>query len=258
MKQLLGRLVVLLVVFAASNILIVGSVYADSSGSAHYQFIDSEVGGGGLGTSSSPDYESILSTADNAVSSGSSDPSSTNYAVAAGSQTPHEPGLSIAIVNGDANFNSLFGPASTATASAQFSVVDYTSYGYVVQIVGDTPHNGTHYIPAMSNGSGGPTTSSPGFEQFGINLVKNTSPAVGADPDRGQFGASSTYANPTANYDVNSPASQFYYLDGDTIAKSTKSSGQITYTISYVVNVSDLTPGGQYTSNQSIICTAAY
>lgn len=258
MKQWLGRLGVLLAVFAVGSILIVGSASADSSTSAHYQFIDSEVGGGGLGTSSSPGYQSVLATADNAVSSGSSDPSSTNYTIAAGSQTPHNPTLSIAIVNGDAAFNNLFSPTSTATASAQFSVVDYTSYGYVVQIVGSTPQNGSHSIPAMSNGSGGPTTSTPGYEQFGINLVNNTSPTVGADPDRGQFGVSSTYAGPTPNYSVNSPASEFYYSSGDTIAESQKSSGQITYTISYVVNVSDLTPGGQYTSDQSVICTATY
>lgn len=253
MKQWLGRLVVLLAVFAASGCLVVGNASADSSNSAHYQFIDSEVGGGGLGTSSSPNYQSILSTADNVVSSGSSDPSSTNYTVAGGSQTPHDPTLSIAITNGAATFNSEFSTTSTATATAQFSVEDYTSYGYVVQIVGKTPSNGTHSIPAMSNGSSGPTTSSQGTEQFGINLVQNTTPSVGSAPDYGQFGLAS--AKPEPNYNT---ANNFYYSDGDSIASSPKSSGQITYTISYMVNVGQLTPGGVYSSNQSVICTGTF
>lgn len=253
MKQWLGRLMVLFVVFAASSGLIIGTAYADSSSSAHYTLINSEVGGGGIGTSSSPNFQSVLSTADNAVSSGSSDPSSTNYSVAAGSVTPHTPTLSIAILSSNATFNSAFSPTTTSTATAQFSVEDYTSYGYVVQIVGNTPTNGSHSIPAMSNGSGGPTTPAVGYEQFGINLVANTSPSVGSNPSYGQFGA--TTAKPEPNYDT---ANNFLYSSGDSIASSPKSSGQITYTISYVVDVSDLTPGGQYTSNQSIICTGTY
>ena len=253
MKQWLGRLIVLLVVFAASGSLVVGSAYADDSSSAHYQFINSDVGGGGLGTSSSPDFQSVLSTADNAASSGSGDSSSADYTVAAGSQTPHDPTLSIAITNGNATFNSEFSATSTATATAQFSVEDYTSYGYVVQIVGNTPSNGSHSIPAMSNGSGGSTTSSPGTEQFGINLVQNTTPNVGSAPNYGQFGAAT--AKPEPNYDT---ANSFYYSNGDSIASSPKSSGQIIYTISYMVNVGQLTPGGQYSSNQSIICTGTF
>lgn len=253
MKEWLGRLTVLLTVLIASGSLVVGVAYADSSSSAHYTFINSDVGGGGLGTSSSLNFQSVLSAGDNAVSSGTGNPSSTNYQVAAGSQTPHAPTLSIAIVSAGATFTNLFSPTGPSTAMAQFSVEDYTSYGYTVQIVGDTPHNGSHYIPAMTNGSNGPTTSSPGTEQFGLNLVKNTSPAVGNNPDYGQFGLAA--AKPEPNY--NSPNS-FYYSNGDTIASSPKSSGQITYTISYMVNVGDLTPGGQYASNQSIICTGTF
>jgi hypothetical protein len=253
MKQWLGRLVVLLVVFAASGSLIVGSAYADDSSSAHYQFVNSEVGGGGLGTSSSTNFQSILSTADNVVSSGSSDSSSANYTVAAGSQTPHNPTLSIAITNGNATFNSEFSATSTATATAQFQVEDYTSYGYVVQIVGNTPSNGSHAIPAMGNVSTGPVSPTQGTEQFGLNLTQNTTPSVGSTPNYGQFGT--TTAKPEPNYNI---ANKFLYSSGDSVAYSPKSSGQITYTISYMVNVGQLTPGGNYTSNQSIICTGTF
>jgi len=251
MKQWLGRTMVLLVAIVASGGLFVGIAYADSLKSSHYEFINTDIGGGGLIPSSSPNYQSVESVGDSAIGH----TSSTSYQTQAGSQTTKDPTLSLAITNGNASFNTLFSPAAPSTATAKFSVIDYTSYGYAVQLVGNTPSNGNHSIPAMSDGSGGPTTSTPGYEQFGINLVKNTSPNVGANPDRGQFGVDSSYANPTSNFDV---PDNFYYSSGDSVAQSTKSSGEIDYTISYVVNVSSLTPGGQYTSDESIICTGTY
>ncbi len=253
MKKWLGRVAALLIVIASCGSIFIGIAHADSSQSAHYQFVNTDLGGGGLIQASSPDFKSVESTADNFASSGTGNTSSASYQVAAGSQAPHDPALSVAIVNGAATFNTLFSPTTTATATAQFSVIDYTSYGYAVQIVGNTPSNGSHTIPAMNNGSGGPTSPTLGIEQFGINLVKNTAPNVGADPGYGQFGA--TTAKPEPNYDT---ANNFLYSAGDSVASSPKSSGQITYTISYMVDVGDTTPGGNYTSNQSIICTGTY
>jgi hypothetical protein len=236
--------------------LFVGIAYAQDPSSAHFQFIESDLGGGGLVPASSTNYQSVQSVNNTGVGTSSS----SNFQFQGGTPTEKDPMLTLAILNNNATFNNLFSPSAASTATAEFSVVDYTSYGYAVQIVGNTPSNGNHSIPAMSDGSSGPTTSTPGFEQFGMNVVKNTSFCgvgcdVGADPNRGQFGASSAYANPTANF--NTPNS-FYYSSGDTIVQSTKSSGEIDYTISYVVNVSSLTPGGQYSSNESIICTGTY
>jgi hypothetical protein len=91
-----------------------------------------------------------------------------------------------------------------------------------------------------------------GAEQFGINLVANTQPeSFGANPDQGQFGAGS--ASP--NYGT---SNQYRYVNGETIATSPKSSGITTYTVSYIINVGSLTPGGQYTSNQAIVCTPTF
>ena len=249
MKKWLGSAIALLVVVTSCGGLFVGIAYADSSSSAHYTFINSDLGGGGLVQAHSTNYKSVESTGDNAVGNSSS----ANYTAAAGSVNPKDPTLSIGLINGNATFNQAFSPTATATATAQFSVVDYTSYGYVVQIVGNAPTNGAHSIAPMSNGSGGPTTSSTGTEQFGINLTQNSSPSVGALPNYGQFGAVS--AGPEPHYNT---ANNFMYSNGDTVAYSPKSSGQVTYTVSYMVNVGDLTPGGQYTSNQSIICTGTY
>jgi hypothetical protein len=96
------------------------------------------------------------------------------------------------------------------------------------------------------------TTSQIGVEQFGINLVANTSPtSFGANPDNGQFG----FGSITANY---ATANNYRYVDGETVAQATKNSGVTTYTISYVTNVATLTPGGQYSADQTIIVTGTY
>lgn len=233
----------LLLVVGVSVSLVAGLASADVATSPNYKFINTDLGGGGLGPSSSNNYQSSLSVGDSAVGGSSS----TNYQFAAGSQTTDDPGLSFAINTSTASFGS-FSPSTTATATSTFSVVDYTSYGYVVQIVGDPPSNGNHKITAMA------TTGPPqiGQEQFGINLVANTQPTnFGADPDHGQFGVGSA----SANYGT---ANNFRYVSGETIASAPKSSGQTTYTISYVINVNSLTPGGKYTSNQSLICTGTF
>lgn len=225
-----------------------GLASADIATSPNYKFINTDLGGGGLGSSSSPHYQSSLSVGDSAVGGsavgGSSSP---NYQFEAGSQTTSNPGLAFSIDNSTASFGS-FSPSTTATATSSFSVADYTSYGYVVQIVGDPPSNGNHKIAAM-----GTTGSSQiGQEQFGINLVANTQPTnFGVDPDNGQFGAGSA----ASNYDT---ANHFRYVSGETVAMAPKSSGQTTYTISYIINVNSLTPGGKYTTNQSLICTGTF
>lgn len=244
----LGRVAGLTVAFVVATGMFVGAVYADSLESSHYKFVETDLGGGGLVPSYSAHYQSAQSTGDTAIGNAKS----TNFQTEAGSQTTADPALSFSINNASASFGS-FSPTATATATSQFSVSNYTSYGYTVQIVGDTPHNGSHTIPAMATDAQNPTIpSQPGTEQFGINLVKNTLPDVfGADPDHGEFGVGS----PAPNY---SNPNQFRFVSGETIATSPKSSGVTTYTISYIINVSGLTPGGHYTSKQALVCTGTF
>jgi hypothetical protein len=146
-----------------------------------------------------------------------------------------------------ANFGTLTA-TQARTAVATFSVINYTTYGYVVQIFGDPPTFDSHTIDAMSTLG----TSSPGTEQFGINLVANTSPSsFGSNPDNGQFG----FGSVASNYSV---ANEFYYQNGDVIAQASKDSGLTHYTISYLVNVESLTPGGTYAANQTLVVTGTY
>ena len=233
----------LFVILTYSLVVHVPSVVALSLQSSNFRFDESAIGAGGLSQSNSTNYQSSNSTGDLSVGNTASG----NYQINTGSQTTNDPTLSFALNNADINFGS-FTASTASVTTANFSVSNYTSYGYVVQIAGVAPSNGTHTINAMT--IKGP--SQAGIEQFGVNLVANTLPtSVGANPNNGQFGfgvAAPAYA--TSN--------EYRYVSGETIAFAPKSSGVTTYTLSYLINVASLTPGGQYKSNQTLIVTGTY
>jgi hypothetical protein len=211
--------------------------------SNNYIIDEPTLGSGGLDQSSSSNYK--ISNATNDLSIGNA--TSSNYQIEAGSTTTSDPALSFSISNANANFSD-FSPTIASTATANFSVSNYTSYGYVVQIFGQPPTNGSHIITPLSTSD----TSKIGIEQFGINLVANTLPiSFGSNPNNGQFG----FGSISSNY---STANNFRYNNGDTIAYAAKSSGVTIYTISYLVNVASITPGGKYSSNQTIVVTGTY
>ena len=243
LKRLAGRvgmfLVLVCLITSGTSI-----VYAESVlQSNNYQLDETIVGAGGLDQSSSTNYK--ISTGTNDLSIG--DSATGNYIVQAGSKTTPDPTLSF-IVSGAAADFSRFSPSSPATTTATFSVLNYTSWGYVVQIFGNPPTYGAHSIAAMSSTD----ISRIGQEQFGINLVANSSPvSFGANPDNGQFG----FGSVNSNYNT---AGSFRYVEGETIAAAPKSSGVTLYTISYLVNVASVTPGGQYISNQTIVIIGTY
>lgn len=220
------------------------STYADTSSSPNYKISETAVGSGGLINSSSTSYQGRDSISDLSVGNSVSG----NFQINAGHTTTNDPNLSFSVNGGSINFSSAFSAATTATATTTFSVMNYTSYGYVVQVVGPTPTNGAAAITGMSTTGG----SFVGTSQFGINLVANTAPvSVGVNPNNGSFG----FGLASTNY--NTP-NQYRYVSGETIAQAPKSSGVTTYTITYLVNVPALTPGGQYTTNQTLIVTGTY
>jgi hypothetical protein len=241
-KRLSGKSVLLLIVglFLASSSTI---VYADTLQSQNYKLDETAVGVGSINQASSANFQGVNSTGDIAIGNSAS----SNYQINAGPPTTPDPALSFSVNNGTGTFDT-FSATVGATATTSFSVSNYTSWGYVVQIFGNAPTYGNHTITPLA------TASSPqtGIEQFGINLVANTQPkSFGVDPDNGQFG----FGAVDANYNT---TNKFRYVSGDTIASAPKSSGVTTYTISYLVNVSSVTPGGQYNSNQTIIVTGTY
>jgi hypothetical protein len=211
--------------------------------STNYRFDESTVGAGGLVQSNSANYQASSSIGDLGIG----DAASANFQIEAGSQTTPDPTLSFSMNNSNANFGN-FTPTSAAVSTASFSVSNYTSYGYVVQIAGTPPTNGSHALPALTTTS----SSQTGVEQFGVNLVANTSPvSVGANPVHGYF----AFGDATANYGV---SNKYRYVSGEPIASAPKSSGVTTYTLTYLVNVGSLTPGGIYTSHQTLIVIGTY
>jgi hypothetical protein len=216
---------------------------ADSLKSPNYEFVEQVIGGSGVVGSQSASYQ--VDSAFGILGLGNS--ASTNIQINAGNITTHDPALYFSVNAGNVNFTN-FSPGIAATATATFQVLDYTSYGYIVQILGNPPSQGAHTIAAMA--TTGPSV--PGIEQFGINTVANTSPtSLGANPDNGQFG----YGEAATNYNT---SNNYRYVSGETIADGPKSSGVTTYTISYIINVTDLTPGGIYTGGQTLLCTGSY
>ncbi len=217
--------------------------YAVDPKSSNFQFNESSIGTGGLYGASSANYQANSSTGD--VNVGNS--TSGNFQVDSGTKTQRDPTLSFSVNSSAIQFGQLT-PSQTLTATSTFSVSNYTSYGYSVQLTGPTPTTGTHSIANMD------VTATPqtGIEQFGINLVANTAPvSFGANPDNGQFG----FGSVAPDY---ATANKFRYVSGEVIAQAPKSSGVTNYTISYILNVSPLTAGGQYTTDQTLIVTGTY
>lgn len=240
-----------LVLSLATVLLLPAFVYAQSPSSTNYQIQEDFVGPGGDINSSSPNYSSIGSIGDIAI--GESAPPTggpEQFRTISGYNTTNDPALTFVVNTSSLNFGSLSTSTAT-TANSTFSVYNYLSSGYVVYSVGTPPSTGGHTLNAMSSTA----ASSVGTEQFGINLVANTSPsAFGANPV--QVPSSNfSYGSAATNYNT---ANLYRYVNGESIATATKSSGQTNFTISYIVNVAITTPGGMYSGVQELVCVGTY
>lgn len=219
---------------------------AQSLSSPSYSIDESYIGPGGSVDSNSANYSSNSTVGDIGVGN----TASTTYQQDTGFNTTADPRLSVVINTSNISFGAL-STSVAATATSTFSVLNYTSYGYAVYTVGNPPTNGSHTLAGIN-----PRTASVvGTEQYGINLKANTSPTT--------FGAEAVQ-NPSTDFSNGSASTGydtsnlFKYIAGEKIAEASRSSGQTDYTISYVVNVSTNTPGGQYTGSQSIVVVATY
>jgi hypothetical protein len=222
------------------------TVHAAQSQSTNYQVNEVFFGSGGALNNCSTNYCAKESIGETAVGN----TSSANYQAHAGFNTDRTPYLQF-IVNGTNTDVGGLSTGSTTTTTATFSVKNYLSSGYSVITVSNPPKNNSYTMHALSS----PTASTVGTEQFGINLVANTSPTTfGANPSQKpsnafSFGAAATGYN-TANL--------YKYVPGDTIASSISSSGETDFTISYIYNISVLTAGGTYTFNDVLVATATF
>jgi len=175
---------------------------------------------------------------------------SSNYQAQAGFNTDRQPLLEVSVTAGGINLGTL-DAASVKSGSIGFSIRNYLASGYVVLLAGQVPTTVTgHSLSAISSAD----ISRPGTEQFGVNLRANTSPAVGADPVQVPDSTFSFGAAATGYSTINS----FKFVSGDTVASSSKSSGETDYTLSVIENINTNTAAGQYAGNLNVIAVSTF
>jgi len=224
----------------------VSAVVLAQSSSTNYQIEESYIGPGGQLDSSSTNYQARASLGDTGVGNSSS----ANFDLWAGYTTTDDPYLEMVVPAATKDLGVLT-DSTTATTTHTFYVRTYLASGYTVTSYSDPPSNNGYSLINLTT----PTASSAGTEQFGINLVANTSPATfGANASQFPDGSFS-FGFAATGYDT---ANVYKYVKGDTIAQSNSSSGRTDYTISYMLNIAPLTPGGVYVMRHNLIATSTF
>lgn len=221
-------------------------VLAQSSSSPNYKVDQTLFGTGGELDGSSANYRSRQTVGELGVGNTVGNA----YQAYAGFNTNDEPFIEF-VITGDNIDLGYLSTDNESTASGTFYVRAWRAGGYVVRTESNPPTNtsGGYQITPMSGAS-----SSPGTEQFGINLRQNTAPAVGAEPQQvpdSTFSFGQVYTG----YDV---VNQFKYAKGDIVAHASKSTSVTIYTISYLFNIDLATPAGQYEFNHVLVATGTY
>jgi hypothetical protein len=135
---------------------------------------------------------------------------------------------------------------STLVAQSQMAVGTNASSGFVITANGGPPAAGTNVIEPLST----PTESSPGANQFGINLVANSTPTVGSDPV-------GMWTNAVPATDYNQP-NRYKYEPGDVVAYSPNVSLMKKFTVSYIINSSKNLRGGVYTTTITYVASGRF
>ncbi len=180
-----------------------------------------------------------------------------SYLGFAGFITPDEEyvELNIPVTNIDLGGGSPLNPGSPGSGTATFSARTYLNNQYIIVSPRDPPtnENGDFFDPITTA-----STYNSAIEQFGMNLVANTSPVVqGAVPSR-QPVDDGTFAFGEAAPGYNT-ADNYQYNAGDIIARSvTRGYGETDYTISYIANITSTTPAGLYRMEQDLVITATF
>ena len=164
------------------------------------------------------------------------------------SEDDSEPMLEVFVEPGSSNLGKL-DTNRTATRTMRLHVRSFLAGGYTVQITGSPPKFDDYSLATPI----APVASLAGTEQFAINVVANTTPDVGEDPNLMPEKlvddvVSTKYAS----------SNQFAYVSGDVIARTFSESSQIRYTVSMIVNVSGSTPAGHYSGDFAAVVTPAF
>ena len=150
------------------------------------------------------------------------------------------------------------GAAQAGACNCSFTIRSYLSSQYIVQTMSDPPTSEGGAILNAKSVLGAPS-SDPNTEEFGMNVVDNTTPNIGANPSNQP---DNTFADGQAATGY-STADQFKYGVGDVIARSQASAGnpaigETWYTISYIAKPSNNTEAGFYQMDQVLVVVATY
>jgi len=161
---------------------------------------------------------------------------------------------------GSVNFNQLFSPTDTATATSQMVASTNAGAGYAITVNGSTLMSGTNQINGIVTAAMGIR----GTSQFGLNLKANTiatsTPPVGVEVAPAANGANYR-GEASAGF---SAVDYFQFNTGDTVADSYNGGGTVLgtdaqlYTVSYIANVVGSQPAGTYTTTLTYICTPTF
>jgi hypothetical protein len=230
------------------------------STSSNYKVEESYFGSGGQVDSNSANYRARQSTG----SLGVGDTSSANYRATSGFDTPSEPFLEVTISGGLVSLGTLSDTTPTVSAAqagscnCSFSVRSYLSSDYTVVTASQPPTSENGDVIDSKTTQAIPSTST-GVEEFGMNLVDNSSPNVGSNPVN-QPDNSFADGKAASGYEI---PNQFKYSLGDIIARSpatigNQGVGRTDYTITYLAKISRVTPAGNYTMEHVIIVVPSF
>lgn len=190
--------------------------------------------------------------------------SSSNYDAVAGFVTDSEPFLEMSVSGATVDFGELsstvtsFGAAQGGPCNCSFTVRTYLSSQYVVLTMSNPPTatNGAMIDAKTTRAAPSPSQN---VEEFGINLIDNSSPDIGVNPANIP---DASFSDGTAATDYN-VLNEFKYNLGDTIARSAATAGnqavgQTNYTVSYIAKKKPLTEAGAYSMAHDIVVVATY
>ena len=218
--------------------------------SPNYQVIESGFSVGSETNASSTSYNAQVSAGNLGVGNASS----ANFQSFAGFITPEEEYVELVIPLSSIDLG-LLSPGTPGTGIAVFSARAYLNDNYVIVSPAQPPAlegDESRTINSLTTAS----TFDPLAEQFGINLVANTDPVVQGVAAAPQPNASFAYGQAAPGYDI---PNNYQYNSDDVIAESvTRGYGETIYTISYMMNITNTTPGGRYVMDHDLVILATF
>lgn len=136
---------------------------------------------------------------------------------------------------------------ATKSASHTMRIETNATNGFTITLTGSSLQKGLDFIAPIGSEATEPLV---GTEQFGLNLVANTSPAIGI--------------NPTGTAPIGSAADQFNqpnkfaFASPSVVATSSQPVNQTNLTASYIANISMYTISGDYSTTLTYKATANY